>query len=534
MKRRPTRTNPTDLTDLRAGLYVRVSAADAEDKAKKKRLQTQHDVQKLIAKQTEDQKKVGLEWAEREGVNVVDVYSDPDFSASRFGTKERPEYARLLRDVAAGKLDLLWFWELSRSQRQLKDYAHLRDLCRDQGVRWVIRDRVYDPDDYRDMLPTTILAAVDEVSSEQTSERVERGKRFSAQAGKRPGRAPYGYRARYDPDGTPHDEPDQYDGEGVPIADSPADVVKEIFARILAGHSITNIRHDLDKRGITTTAGYPWANSKIRGIATNPAYIGKRVHQVGDGIRQTDRVKAILPGVETEWPALVDEETFWEVHRILDDPARKTTRNGPRTGVYLLSGIARCAECGGKLAVKKTPANNARTRFKDSYSCRERVCVGIGMEALDLYVEDLMVTFLCDPRVLAYLTKATDSPAAALARADLVRLRAELDEVYRQVRAGRLTAMMATASEAGYLERIREAEQQIAATTPRSVLRGTIGPEAADKWAKSPMEVKRAIIRETADIRVHRVGHGGRGPDGGPVPARDRVTWRWLLGPDAA
>lgn len=192
-------------------------------------------------------------------------------------------------------------------------------------------------------------------------------------------------------------------------------------------------------------------------------------------------------------------------------------------------GVARCGECGAKLAVKKTPANHQRSRFKDSYACRERACVGIAMDLLDEYVEAVMVRWMSDPHVAANMTRVDDSPAAAMARADLELFRAKLDELYRAVRAGRTSAMLATQEEAGLLERIRDAEQQIEAATLAPVLRGKFGPWAAAKWKASPLEVKRAAIRATADIRVEAVGrHGNKA-----VPPQDRVTWRWLVGSDA-
>ena len=66
-----------------------------------------------------------------------------------------------------------------------------------------------------------------------------------------------------------------------------------------------------------------------------------------------------------------------------------------------------------------------------------------------------------------------------------------------------------------------------AATLP-PVLRGNIGPQAEAGWAALDMEVKREVIRTVADIRVRTVG---RGAHRGPVAARDRVEWRWLIGP---
>jgi site-specific DNA recombinase len=516
MRRRPTKRDTTNLTDLRVGLYVRVSL-DQDDSGKS----------------TDDQEAVGREWVGKVGAVLVDVYSDRDRSASRYATKEREEFTRLLGDIEAGKLDAVWFWELSRSQRRLDVFAKLRDLCRGMGVLWVIRDRVYDPSAYADMMTLGMLSVIGENESEMTSERVQRGKKSSAATGRRAGKVPYGYRAVYDRDGRYiHDEPDLFDGHGLPVEDSPAYIVREIYSRILAGHSLTSIRRDLNDRGVRTRGGYSWANSTVRFIAMSPTYLGQRVYQVGDGILQADRAKMVLDGVETKWPPLVDAETFWAVHRLLSDPARKKTRSGPRTGIYLLSSVAWCGECGGKLLRKKFPPNGNRVApLPDSYFCKDRSCVGIPAEMLDAYAETVMVRWLSDPAVVADLTRAEDSAAAAQARGDVEQLRAELAALYRDAKAGRVSPVIATATETGLKERIDEAEQRVQAATLPPVLRGNIGPQAEAGWAALDMEVKRQMIRVVADIRVRKVGRGHHNGHRGPVPARDRVEWRWLLGP---
>jgi site-specific DNA recombinase len=143
-----------------------------------------------------------------------------------------------------------------------------------------------------------------------------------------------------------------------------------------------------------------------------------------------------------------------------------------------------------------------------------------------------MIRWLSDPDVAADLTRGDDSAAAALARGDLERFRGELADLYRDAKAGRVSPVIATASEKGLQERIHDAEQQVQAASLPPVLRGRIGPQARAGWEALDLEVKRQIIRVVADIRVQAVGRGGH--RGGPTPAKDRVTWRWLLGPDAA
>ncbi len=509
MPRRPPakRRDHNDLRDLRTALYCRVSL-DAGD----------------TEKSVNDQEAEGRRWVEQRSAVLAGVYRDNDLSASRYATKPRPGFELLLGDIEAGKFELVWFWELSRSSRDLAVFAKLRNLCRAQGVRWVVRDRVQDPDDYRDMTMAAIQAVISEQESEQTAERVRRGKRMSAHAGRPPGRVPYGYkRLRNRETGAwERDVPNVFDGDGLPVEDSPAYIVREIFERLAAGHSVTTIRRDLNERGVRTQSGYQWENPKIRYVAMSPTYLGQRVYRVAEHYanRHSERTKAVLEGVDAGWPPLVDAELFWAVQRILTDPARTTTRPGPRGATTLLSAVVKCAECGSKLVRKKQATTGTIIYF-----CPNRSCVGVTAAALDDYVERVVVRWLSSPRVAADLARTGDTAAAAQARADAERDRAQLQQLYRDVKGGAVSATIATLEEKRLLEAVGEAEGRAQAAALPPVLVGNIGPQAQAGWDALDFEGKRLIIRTIADIRVRRVGRSRR------VPVQDRVEWTWLLGP---
>jgi DNA invertase Pin-like site-specific DNA recombinase len=500
-RRPPTKRDLNNLAGLRVALYCRVSLDKVGDE-----------------KSVDDQEAEGLRWVDRHQAVLVDTYRDPNRSASRFATKQRENFNRLLEDIEAGKLDggAVWFWEASRSQRRLDVFATLRDLCRNHGVLWIIRDRVQDPADADDMAMAGVQAIFSENESEKTAGRVRRGKASSASAGRPAGKVPYGYKRVYDPESgrSLRDVPNVYDGDGRPIEDSPAWIVREIFDRIAAGDSITGIRRDLNDRGTRTQQGHPWDNFKVRYIAMNPTYVGLRVYQ-GE----------ILEGVPAFGDPLVDEATFWAVQRILSDPARMTTRLGARTGKYLLSSLGRCAECGGKLLWKKAPADNQRRQYKDIYYCKDRSCVGIYAEGLDEYVEGVIVGWLSDPDVVADLTGGDDSAAAKQARVDADRAGVELEEWRKLADRGEISAPSFARAEKGLLARIKEAERVAQAATLPPVLVGNIGPQAQAGWDALDLMGKRQIVQTVADIRVRRVGRGRT------VPIRDRVAWTWLLGP---
>ena len=530
--RATTRRDTGDLAGLRVGLYCRVSLDKSGD-----------------AKSTTDQLGIGREWAQRVGARIAGEYIEPGSrSASRFATKAREEFKRLVADVEAGQLDAIWFWEQSRSARRLDVFAKLRDLCRRMGVLWVERDRIIDPNDSRDMLTAGFKALIDEQGSEDTSERVLRGKASSAAAGRPPGRIPYGYRREYDPHTKAYvrDVPDVFDDNGRATEDSPAWVVREIFTRLAAGESRLAIARGLNDRGVSTRYGGEWRPGQINYVAQNPTYIAKRFHQAGEWVAcpdgkerlrgyAADRRNRIIDDAEVSWPPLVDDETFWAVQQMYIRGSEKPKR--PTRARHLLSSIARCGKCGGVLV-----GHNARGHQSGPvYQCLARSCVGIYERDLDRYVEERVVRWLSRADVAADLTRVDESAEAARARADADQQRAALAEWRRSAEAGEVTPATMARAEKGCLARIAQAEKRIHAATRHPILTGNVGPQAAAGWQLLDFQVKRQIIQMVADIRVRPVGRGhpgktrtnkGQFTSDRAVMTRERVEWRWLIGPD--
>jgi site-specific DNA recombinase len=553
-RRHAAKRDLTDLAGLRAGLYVRVSKDPDPNKTRRKK----EEAEKYTAKQTQDQKGDGVKWAAQARAVVADSYNDSDISASRFSYKDRPEFNRLVADVKSGKLDIIWFWELTRQQRKLGVFVELRDLCRDRGVLWVIRDRVYDLNNHADLLMLGFLSVMGEGDSEIYSERTLRGKRSSAEMGRPAGRVPYGYQRIYDPRTKAwlRDEADLFNGDGAAVENSPAWIVGEIFRRLAAGESARSIGIDLDARGVATKYGGAWRAGQINYIAQNPTYIARRFHQAGEWVpcpdgkdrlrgHMADRRNRIIAEAEVSWPPLTDDATFWAVQQIFLERSRAPKK--PARARHLLSNIARCAKCGGYLT-----GHNARQRQRGPvYQCKDRSCVGIYERDLDAHVEHVLVGrddidpdfvgFLADPEVYADLTKVDDSAMALQARAEADAARAELAALYREVETGATTRRMAAADEKRLLAVVGDADRRAESATVPSVLAGVIGPQAKERWAGLDMAVKRQIIILVADIRVRPVGRGrGRTRDAGNgkftasrTPVAERVVWRRRLGPDA-
>jgi hypothetical protein len=350
---------------------------------------------------------------------------------------------------------------------------------------------------------------------------VLRGIVGAAEAGRPHGKVTYGYRRIYHPRtrALERQEPDieirtATAADGTVTEYSHAAVVKDIFKKVGSGTPLIHIEEDLNGKGIPSPEGATWRRGIIRKMALNPAYIGKRVLRgqvVGDGI----------------WPALVDEDDYWAVVRLLEDPSRTTTRAG--RAVHLLSYIVHCGVCGGPLSCGRVSRHGWTGLV---YSCLKRRCAAVKAEFLDEYVERTVVAWLSLDETVEMLNALSGGDEqAARARAEAARLRTELETYKRLAEVGDISAVDYVRFSRGLETQIAEQEATAADAGIPPVLRGMVGEHAMARWAEIGDEVarKREIIRTVADIRLLRAGKGSRQTFGA-----HRLDWRWVLGPDAA
>lgn len=457
---------------LRAVIYARVSS-DPNNRGKS------------VADQIAECKR---ECAHR-GWQLVKIFQDNDRSASRYATKERKNYARLVEFLRAGKADVLMTWESSRAQRDLEAYLKLRDIAESNGVQWCYKGRLYDLSRTDDRFTTGLDALLDERESGITRDRVLRGKKTSAAAGRPNGRRLYGYAREYD----------QRTGEFVRsvIREDQATVVREAVRRIAAGAPLTGLCREFNQRGLRTNTGGYWHAYTLRAMVTNPGYLGKRVRH------------GVVIG-DAEWPAILntaeDRQAFYTCVRRLSMPERTTTKPG---GVkHLMSGLAVCGACGGKLAATYRERKPGQRERRMRYVCRGTAlhhghCVSMDKTALDRRVTALVIERLSRPDALELLTadnEQAERTAAWLAEA--AEKRATLDETADKVAAGEMTVTMAARIEAQLLPEVEALERQAEEASTAPVLRGLIRPDVAEVWPTLPVAQQREVIKALMDVTL--------------------------------
>ena len=417
---------------------------------------------------------------ERNEWDVLAVYSDNDRSASRYATKDRPEYRKLIKFVESGGADVLVVWEASRAQRDMDAYLRLRDLCERRRVLLSYSGRTYDMAESTDRFSTGLDALLAERESDETRKRVLRAVRANADTGRPHGKLLYGYRREYDP----------VTRELVAQVPGPetSEVVREAARRVLAGETPYSVAQDFDRRGISTPRkGVRWDLTQIKRLCVNPGYAGKRVHQgkvIGDAA----------------WPPILDEPTHMALVAKLGDPRRRTQRDSAVR--HLLSGIAVCGVCGGRIRVQKN-------RGFLAYLCVEKFCVSRRETDVDEYVTDVVLARLEMPDLAEALAEPRDDETAA-ALAEAREKRARLEGFYDVAAAGELTPAALARIEARLLPEIELADRRARAAVTSPLVADTAGPDARARWEKLTLPQKREVIATLVDVRILPTVRGAR------------------------
>ena len=92
---------------------------------------------------------------QQHGFILAEPYAENEaVSASRYGTKTRGEFGRLVADLEAGRFgaDLLLLWESSRGSRKVSEWERLIEACEASGTRIHVTThaRTYDCRNARD------------------------------------------------------------------------------------------------------------------------------------------------------------------------------------------------------------------------------------------------------------------------------------------------------------------------------------------------------------------------------------------------
>lgn len=293
----------------KAGIYTRLSSERKEEwRVKSSSIETQI----LCAK----------EYALKENIKVVNVYTDYEYSGTNF---ERPQFQEMMKDIKDRKINCIIIRDLSRLGREYLEMGRLIDkVFPFLGVRFIsVTDKV---DTVKDLdskktFEVTLKNIVNDMYSKDISVKVKTSKINRARNGYFIGSVPvFGYKVVK-----------SKEGQKLEIDENIRFIVEEMFQLALNGESQYKIAKYFNIKGYATGMTYyktgriyrqdedpQWHKSTISKLLTNMTYTGTlvqgiRQQNLAKGIKQhyTDKSEQII--FENAHEAIISKEDFEKI-----------------------------------------------------------------------------------------------------------------------------------------------------------------------------------------------------------------------------
>ena len=295
-----------------------------------------------------DQVALARKYAEARGLVVAELYQDAAISGA--STINRPGLQKMLMDAQVARFDIVVTESLDRLSRSQADIAALYERLSFLGVRIeTLADGAISE------LHVGLKGTMSALFLKDLAQKTRRGQIGRVKAGRIPGGKSYGYDILKD---------GEERGRRAVNANE-ADVVLRIFKEYAMGKGPIAIVADLNRDGIPSPRGGCWNASALlgsprrrNGVLNNELYRGTIVYNRQRFVKDPATGRRVArENPESEWlrqavPELriVDDETWGRVQ------ARRASRAGPklhhrRRPKRLLSGLLRCACCGGTYTV---------------------------------------------------------------------------------------------------------------------------------------------------------------------------------------
>lgn len=281
------------------------------------------------------------------------IYGDDGVSGST-PIGRRPQGARLLADILAGRISHLIIEGLDRLSRDMVEQERFVRRLEYRGIRLIGVADGYDSDAATRKINRTMRGLINEIYIDDLRHKTHRGLTGQLERGGHAGGVPYGYRS------VPTDGIHQL--EIVPIQ---AKIVHRIYDAYADGASCQRIAAALNTDGVMTSRGGTWSVSALygspakgSGILNNVLYIGELVWNRSQWVKDPETgLRKRLDRPRNEW--IIEQHPEL---RIIDQPLWAAVRarfgrpvgEGGGTGkgkrpTTLFGGLIRCAKCGGAI-----------------------------------------------------------------------------------------------------------------------------------------------------------------------------------------
>lgn len=348
----------------KVGVYCRLSDEDRD------KINKTDDSNSII-----NQRSMCLKYANQNGWNVVDIYSDDDFSGA--GTY-RPDFERLIKDCESGKINIVLCKSQSRFSR---DMSVIEYYLHNKFIEWKVRFvSIVDNADTSveaNKKSRQINGLINEWYLDDLSQNIRKSLKNKREDGLFMGSfAPYGYE-RND------------DGHKLIIDGVASKIVKKIFEMYASGYGYHKICEYLNNNNIPTRAVYKrqngskfvcsncnlksvrWNPDTIAQILKNEVYIGNLVQGKTTYVSYKNHKKMKVAKkdwcrIENAHEKIIDIDTWNKVQNILGTHY-KVTKTGE---VNYFSGKVYCSCCEKSFMRNVYTVNSDKTKKRAYMQCK--------------------------------------------------------------------------------------------------------------------------------------------------------------------
>lgn len=270
----------TERKVFKAGIYTRLSNERTEEwREKSYSIETQI----LSCK----------EYALKENIDVLEVYTDYEYSGTNF---ERPSFQNMMQDIRDRRINCIIIRDLSRLGREYLEMGRLIDkVFPFLGVRFIsVNDKLdtVKETDSKKSFEVTLKNIINDMYAKDISVKIKTSKHNRARNGYFIGSVPpYGYKIKK-----------SKEGQKLVIDENVRFIVEEMFDLNLQGKSQYEVAKHFNEKGYAPGMVYyktgriyrenddpEWNKGTISKMLTNPAYTGTLVQ----GVKQQNLAKGI-------------------------------------------------------------------------------------------------------------------------------------------------------------------------------------------------------------------------------------------------
>lgn len=438
-------------------------------------------------------------------LTIVRVYDDNNITAADERVT-RPDFEQMLKDLEAGVIRGFVFPHADRVCRLELDAARVTRIFRMNPSyigRSVKGGTDLSTDEGRAMFVVQAVMGGMEVSA--TRRRVARRNRSAAEKGKiHGGKRAFGWQA-----------------DRKTLCDWEADLIAKAVRDVPKGKTIGTIRQEWIAAGVTPTAEGkgPLRDHTVLTRIINPRVCGYRIYLSAQDRRE---VKSLwLPDhilhdddsrpVIGDWEPIVKPEEWRACVATLEGRRNKRHDHdfSRLHAKYLLSGIARCGECGARLYGKVGTGDTIHR-----YVCvkREGGCNGIKRSGPAL--DELVETLFLEATRRALGTVKNDDVDDTVYDARIAQLREEIKDVMARRKPDHPRRISTSTA----MDLVSELEEEIAdlmykarALTAAKARRQLDAPSLLNEWASYTTDMKRdRLRRDISAVVVNKTRRGAR------------------------